>query len=216
MAFIYKITNDINQKIYIGMTERTIKERFKEHCQEYKRERAEKRPLYSAMKKYGIEHFHVELVEETDNPEEREQYWIEFYNSYKEGYNATLGGDGRSHINQDEIEKILEAYNRLGTVVAVKRETGHDVSCISRLLKQAGVQVVTSQEISRKKLSKSITQYTKDTHEALRTFNSTVDAAQWCYENKKCSILCSGVRSHIAEVANGKRKSAYGYVWKYN
>lgn len=57
MAFIYKITNDINQKIYIGMTERTIKERFKEHCQEYKRERAEKRPLYSAMKKYGIEHF---------------------------------------------------------------------------------------------------------------------------------------------------------------
>lgn len=216
MAFIYKITNDINQRIYIGMTERTIKERFKEHCQEYKRERAEKRPLYSAMKKYGIEHFHVELVEETDNPEEREQYWIEFYNSYKEGYNATLGGDGRSHINQDEIEKILEAYNRLGTVVAVKRETGHDVSCISRLLKQAGVQVVTSQEISRKKLSKSITQYTKDTHEALQTFNSTVDAAQWCYENKKCSILYSGVRSHIAEVANGKRKSAYGYVWKYN
>lgn len=216
MAFIYKITNDINQRIYIGMTERTIKERFKEHCQEYKRERAEKRPLYSAMKKYGIEHFHVELVEETDNPEEREQYWIKFYNSYKEGYNATLGGDGRSHINQDEIEKILEAYNRLGTVVAVKRETGHDVSCISRLLKQAGVQVVTSQEISRKKLSKSITQYTKDTHEALQTFNSTVDAAQWCYENKKCSILCSEARSHIAEVANGKRKSAYGYVWKYN
>ena len=216
MAFIYKITNDINQRIYIGMTERSIEERFKEHCRAYKQEKCEKRPLYSAMKKYGPEHFHVELVEETDNPEEREQYWIEFYNSYKEGYNATLGGDGRSHINQDEIEKILEAYNRLGTVVAVKQETGHDVSCISRLLKQAGVQVITSQEISRKKLSKSITQYTKDTHEALRTFNSTADAAQWCYENKKCPILCSGVRGHIAEVANGKRKSAYGYVWKYN
>ena len=117
------------------MTERSIEERFKEHCRAYKQEKCEKRPLYSAMKKYGPEHFHVELVEETDNPEEREQYWIEFYNSYKEGYNATLGGDGRSHINQDEIEKILEAYNRLGTVVAVKQETGHDVSCISRLLK---------------------------------------------------------------------------------
>ena len=63
MAFIYKITNDINQKVYIGKTEQTIEERFKEHCQEYKRERCEKRRLYAAMKKYGAEHFHVELVE---------------------------------------------------------------------------------------------------------------------------------------------------------
>ena len=68
MAFIYKITTDINQKVYIGKTEQTVEKRFKEHCQDYKRKRCEKRPLYSAMKKYGIEHFHVELVEETNNP----------------------------------------------------------------------------------------------------------------------------------------------------
>lgn len=72
MTFIYKITNDINQKVYIGKTEKSIKERFKEHCRDYKYPRYEKRPLYAAMKKYGTEHFHVELVEETDNPEERE------------------------------------------------------------------------------------------------------------------------------------------------
>lgn len=102
------------------MTERSIEERFKEHCRAYRQERYEKRPLYFAMKKYGPKHFHVELVEETDNPEEREQYWIKFYNSYKEGYNATLGGDGKSYISKDEIEKILEAYNRFGTIVAVR------------------------------------------------------------------------------------------------
>ena len=104
MAFIYKITNDINQKIYIGKTERNIEERFKEHCREYRKKRCEKRPLYAAMKKYGTEHFHVELVEETDNPEEREQYWIKYYNCYgSTGYNATMGGDSKRYIDYDEI-----------------------------------------------------------------------------------------------------------------
>ena len=162
MAFIYKITNDINQKVYIGMTERTIEERFKEHCREYKQRRCEKRPLYSAMKKYGPEHFHVELVEETNSPEEREQYWIKYYNSYKEGYNATIGGDGKSHIDNNEIEKMLEAYNRLGTVVAVRQETGHDVGCISRFLKQAGIQVATAQEINKERCSKQVAQCDKN------------------------------------------------------
>lgn len=53
------------------------------------------------MKKYGTEHFHVELVEETDSPEEREQYWIRFYNCYgSTGYNATMGGDSKRYIKR--------------------------------------------------------------------------------------------------------------------
>lgn len=85
------------------------------------------------MKKYGPEHFHVELVEETDNPEEREQYWIKFYNSYgSTGYNATMGGDGKKYI---DVNKLIEAYSRLGTVRAVSKETGHDEGHISKLLR---------------------------------------------------------------------------------
>lgn len=106
MAFIYKITNDINQKIYIGKTERSIEERFKEHCREYRKERCEKRPLYAAMKKYGTEHFQVELVEETDNPEEREQYWIKFYNCY--GSTATMRQWAAIVKNILIIRKLLE------------------------------------------------------------------------------------------------------------
>lgn len=96
MAYIYQIINDINNKIYIGKTEFSIDKRFKEHCSDAFKERNEKRPLYSAMRKYGIEHFHIELIEETDNPEEREKYWIEQKQSFKNGYNATLGGDGKN------------------------------------------------------------------------------------------------------------------------
>ena len=47
------------------------------------------------MRKYGVEHFHIELIEEADNPEEREIYWIENKRSFKNGYNATMGGDGK-------------------------------------------------------------------------------------------------------------------------
>lgn len=64
MAFIYKITNLINGKSYIGKTSFSIKKRFKEHQRDAFRDRNEKRPLYSAMRKYGIENFTVEQVEE--------------------------------------------------------------------------------------------------------------------------------------------------------
>ena len=88
MAYIYKITNDINGKIYIGKTEFSIEKRFNEHCKDAFKPRKEKRPLYSAIQKYGVEHFHITLIEETDNPNEREIYWIEKLQSFKYGYNA--------------------------------------------------------------------------------------------------------------------------------
>ena len=68
MGFIYKITNDINNKIYIGKTlHTTIEERFKEHCADSTRRRIEQRPLYAAMRKYGIEQFEISIIEECDD-----------------------------------------------------------------------------------------------------------------------------------------------------
>ena len=99
MAYIYQIINDINNKIYVGKTEFSIEKRFKEHCQDAFKRINEKRPLYAAMRKYGIEHFHIELIEETANPEEREKFWIAKKDSFKNGYNATLGGDGKKWID---------------------------------------------------------------------------------------------------------------------
>lgn len=62
------------------------------------------------MRKYGIEHFHLSLIEETNIPEERERFWIEQKRSFKEGYNATLGGDGTKYIDWD---LVIETYNQL-------------------------------------------------------------------------------------------------------
>ena len=87
MPYIYKITNLINGKIYIGKTLDTIEKRWKDHKKDSIRPRCEKRPLYSAMNKYGIENFAIEEVEECSEKElsEREKYWIEFYHSFHDG-----------------------------------------------------------------------------------------------------------------------------------
>lgn len=110
MAYIYKIVNDINGKIYIGKTNLSLQERFEDHIRSSKRPSIENRPLYSAFNKYGIEHFTIEAVEEVlpEDASNREIYWIEQYQSYHNGYNATYGGDGRTLI---DYKKVLELFD---------------------------------------------------------------------------------------------------------
>ena len=55
------------------------------------------------MRKYGIEHFSVVELEQTNDPEEREKYWIEKLRTFKNGYNATTGGDGKHYLDYDLI-----------------------------------------------------------------------------------------------------------------
>jgi hypothetical protein len=83
------------------------------------------------MQKYGIENFTVELIEETLFPEEREKYWIEFYGSFKNGYNATRGGDGRPYIDYDLVVATYKAtLNRNETA----RQLKIDPSTVSKIL----------------------------------------------------------------------------------
>lgn len=76
MSYIYKIVNDINNKVYIGKTNLSIQERFQQHCRDYKKITEQHRPLYQSMAKYGVEHFHIELIEKClpTQANEREQY----------------------------------------------------------------------------------------------------------------------------------------------
>lgn len=60
----------------------------------------------------------------------------------------------------------------------------------------------------------SINQYTKQ-NELIQTFISISEAVNWLYQNKIIPNASSGARSHINEVASGKRKNAYGYLWRY-
>lgn len=87
---IYVIKNDINNKVYIGQSTNP-KERFKAHCQ------IKDKDIYfdKIIHKYGKEHFWYEILESSvENYNEREQYWINYYNSMiPTGYNISPGGD---------------------------------------------------------------------------------------------------------------------------
>lgn len=212
MAYIYKITNDINNKIYIGKTYLpSIEKRFKQHCQDAFRERNEKRPLYVAMRKYGTEHFSIDLIEETNDPEEREVYWIEFYGSFKNGYNATIGGDGKPYIDYDLVVKTyLECKSVKKTAEILNIDKGHT----SKILKIKQVSVKSSDEVLKEQTQKAVGLF--DNNEMLISFSSLTDAAKYLIENNKTSSSnIRGVISHISQVCNNKRKTAYGYVWKF-
>lgn len=211
MAYIYKIVNDINQKIYIGKTEFSIEKRFKEHCSNMNRPIYEKRPLYAAMRKYGKENFHIELIEETNNPEEREMYWIEYYRSFKNGYNATLGGDGKKYIDYD---LVIATYKELGFISKTAEKLNISSDAVSMILHSNNISVLTAQEAVSKANKKIINMYDLEGN-FIKSFASATDAAKYLVENNLVNCQASTVRGHISSVCNGKRKTASGYKWKF-
>ena len=171
---IYKIYNDINDKLYIGKTVSSIEKRFQEHCDDSKKGRCEKRPLYNAMNKYGIEHFFIELIEECDLKElsEKEIYWIGYYNSYKNGYNATLGGDGKILYDYD---LIVQLYQNGLTGKEIANQLVCDIDTVRKALLSAGLN---PNDNMIKLLSKKVEMHDKKTNELLKIFDSQMDAGR--------------------------------------
>lgn len=90
--FIYKITNLINGKLYIGQTTRSIEERFKQHLKPSNRCTI----LKEAIKKYGRENFKIELIEicKKEDLDIKEIFWIKELNTISpNGYNIVGGGN---------------------------------------------------------------------------------------------------------------------------
>lgn len=80
--------------------------------------------IHTAMREFGRENFYLEILEECEKEllNEREKYWIQYFNSYKDGYNGTEGGDflnsdtsgeknGRALLSEEDVYYIRECYN---------------------------------------------------------------------------------------------------------
>ena len=117
MIGIYKITNNINGKIYIGQSN-NIKRRFSEH----KTKGAGTKILVDgAIQKYGADNFSFEIIEECNLEQlnEKESFWINYYKQNNILYNLSEGGDnqsrginnGRAILTEDDIRIIRNAYN---------------------------------------------------------------------------------------------------------
>ena len=159
------------------------------------------------MNKYGIENFIIEQVEEC-SPEivnKREIYWIEQYGSFKYGYNATVGGDGKHYIDYDLIYSL---YKEGKNLVEISKILNCNEATVSKVLNNFNISHEERMKQSRNFCRKTVLMIDKETDEILKIFPSIREAG--IFLNK------SRCRQHITEVCNGKRNSAYGYKWKFS
>ena len=113
---IYKITNVLNGKCYIGQSVDPNK-RFVSHCSRANND-SDNSPIHAAIKKYGKENFELEILEWTEDYNRREKELIQEYNSLSpNGYNIALGGEnppvhyGEKHhgsvITNEEVNMVI-------------------------------------------------------------------------------------------------------------
>ena len=126
-----------------------------------------------------VQNFKCEQIEEVINEQldDREKYWIEYYDSYFNGYNSTLGGKATPLYDWD-IDDIIEKYQELKSARKVALTFNCDHSTIDRILNENCVPRFTAAQQQSKPLE------IIDKNNQIHKFETTTDAANWLIENK--------------------------------
>ena len=209
LANIYIIRNTCNNKVYVGQTTQTLEQRFHKHIIDSKVIDKAHRPLYQAMQKYGKDNFYIELIEKCNlkDADDREQYWIKFYNSYgNDGYNATIGGQSYKPYYYEDIAKLIEngySRNQITEIIGCYKDT---VSKVARAY---------NLPLNKVKMNKSIIQYDLNGNQ-INKFENIASAARYIKDLVHPSGNEHSVRKCISRCCNDKTKSsAYGFLWSF-
>lgn len=235
-GFIYKIYNDVNDKVYIGQTSCYVEKRWDEHLKRAKWSEKYHQSIHKAIRKYGVEHFNIECIDilygETKQQlnlllDEQEVYWIDFYNSYLKGYNETKGGKNNPACALPEkpvLEYNLECLktNEYPSITEASKLTGFsrgDIGSCCR--KDLNIYIVhnkiyrfaddalTEEEI-KFYLEKYPKIYQYDFYgNLLNVFEFIQDAVNYLISNG-----INAENGNIGKCCNGGCLSASGYVWR--
>ena len=107
-GYIYKITTTKSNKVYIGQTTKSVEERYKKHLKARNSKSKKHLHLYLAMNKYGIDTFSVEQIDtaiDQKDLNEKEIYWINYYDSINNGYNIAPGGKNVNIFMSNEVKE---------------------------------------------------------------------------------------------------------------
>ena len=200
---IYKATSKTTGKVYIGQTQQSLDERIRQHK---RASEAKQYHFYNAIRNYGFDDFMWEIVEDNINNvdllNEREIYWINYYNAYEDGYNATRGGEGRVCRDDELILKLfIEGY----TTKQICEITGYSRAAIYRCF---AAHEYSNELHERKNLqiqlrcSFPVLQYDLEGN-----FIKEWPSATACNE--------IGNQGAISNVCRQEQYSAYGFLWKY-
>lgn len=213
IGYIYKITNKINGKCYIGQTSKFYKKRWNEHKNTAfnKSKISYNYPLYKAFRKYGVSNFEFKVIEkcEIQNLNKREMYWISYFDSYNKGYNQNLGGEGKRLLNLD-VKQVIIDYEKLGNIKDVANK--HDCSCssIRDILLKNNVQIKSAIEVNKEKAPE--VRQLDDGYNLIRIHNSLIDAGKWLVENLNLDIKNPPFVAIRYAIIN--KTLSYGYYWE--
>lgn len=230
---IYKATNLINQKLYIGQTTLTLEQRQKRHFSEALNPNKRNAYFHNAICKYGKENFIFEIIDTAisiDELNDKEQYWISYYNSTNKniGYNLDSGGKNcfKSKSTKEKIGSIkkenwknpeLSKKMKLGIIKATQKwiQICKDKE-ISMICQNCGKEFLLplhmtknrkycslkcANEINIKKATKSASiKNHLVTQEKYINIKSI--ASQWAIENKEIINKCpkNNIKTNLAEL----------------
>ena len=221
MIGIYKIENKINGKIYIGQSI-NIKIRWQQHKREAKCNRRNA-PLYNALRKYGVDNFTFEVLEECPQEllNEKEIFWIAHYKSNDSdfGYNVLAGGQNGGILYPNEW--FYELWDAGFTVGEIQKELGVSKTTVqSKLEGYKDYNARTSHSRGAIKAIKEgkikpgihiqeiypVYQYSL-LGDYIQEFESPSVAASFFSNSKNNS-------DNITHAVNGISKTAYGFQWR--
>lgn len=207
---IYMIRNKINDKKYIGQSV-DIWYRYRNHLSEsYNRncnKKAYNMAIHKAIRKYGENNFEIIVLEECSEEklDEREIYWIDYYDTYNNGYNQTIGGD--SFVKRIDRNNIYRLWDDGNSVSEIHKITGHNKHNIIYILE--GYDSYSSEESRRR----GIKVYSKSNSK--RVYMYDINGKYICEFSSITDASKKTNTSHgdISACIHGRQKSANNYMW---
>ena len=202
---IYKITNNINGKVYIGQTCRSLEDRMAEHV------RHNIIVVDKAIQKYGADKFTVEQIDtasDIDELNQKEQFWIQHYGSMvPNGYNQCVGGDNTVGFHHREESKqrmsLKKSEQYVGEGNPFFGKTHSEASRQKMSVARKGLAHLTADQVAKLRIS----------HHTVKVRN--VETGEVFNSVKEAAMAYGLKETHITRVCKGKRKTTGGFHWCY-
>lgn len=194
MVGIYKITNKTNNKSYIGQSV-NIETRWLKHKND-----SHNIELKNDIQKLGLQNFTFEVLEEcnTNDLDNREKYWISYYDTHQNGYNKTAGGSADSNPLNLDYEAIYQKFLETNSLSKTAEIFNCSVTPVRNAIRQYGI------DKSDCCKEKRVEQIDMNTFEVIAIYPSLAEAG------KAVGVSYSA----ISKVINGHGSNAAGYYWR--
>ena len=211
MGMVYVITNELNNKKYIGKTQKNIEERWKEHIHESRRISSQGIKLYDALREHGIENFRIRVLEEVEDSllDNKVEEYIRKYNTTENGYNIEGKGSLKLAIEDAELINLYEKSGR--NLSKLEKELNCCRKTLSMRLNALGIK---TNNFDKRFASTDILVCKSLKGEEQARFNTCKEAANWVIENKYTDGTDArnmGCRIKAKAEIKGK---LYGFMWE--